>query len=271
LPGLYVSGVCALKAEIVKEHGITMIVNATEEVPNSASLGNIPRLKLFLKDDSKAWVLSYLDHVCHKILKEMAKGGRVLIHSVQGVSRCAAVCLAFLTKYKFKTLRDAYEYLASVRPSVQPRISLWRQLISYEQDIKQTLGSVEIVRDSEDPTLLVPDVYRRVTSKHQSLDHSENNATTSSPSTEPHEQDPGKQSENNTEAKLTAAVVSGQAAVAVAATAATVTDLAVKTAQGVVANGAWSQKSHMPTRKNSLSRKFSPVLEPVLEVVEAAA
>lgn len=68
-----------------------------------------------------------------EILKEIAKGGKVLIHSVQGVSRCATICLAFLTKYKFKTLRDAYMHLASVRPKVEPNIGFWQQLISFEQ------------------------------------------------------------------------------------------------------------------------------------------
>ncbi|VDO15527.1 unnamed protein product [Brugia timori] len=32
LPGLYISGVCALKASTIQEYNITMIVNATSEV-----------------------------------------------------------------------------------------------------------------------------------------------------------------------------------------------------------------------------------------------
>ncbi|KAM3721938.1 Spike glycoprotein [Dirofilaria immitis] len=31
LPGLYISGICALKATTIQDYGITMIVNATSE------------------------------------------------------------------------------------------------------------------------------------------------------------------------------------------------------------------------------------------------
>lgn len=32
LPGLYVSGICALKPSVIQEYNITMIINATSEV-----------------------------------------------------------------------------------------------------------------------------------------------------------------------------------------------------------------------------------------------
>uniref|UniRef100_A0A183V876 Dual specificity protein phosphatase 18 n=2 Tax=Toxocara canis TaxID=6265 RepID=A0A183V876_TOXCA len=92
----------------------------------------------------------------------LASGGRILIHSVHGVSRCAAICLAYLTKFRCKSLKDAYEKLAAIRVVVAPNVGFWRQLIAFEQEVKQTHGSVHIVRDQNDPSKLVPDVYATI-------------------------------------------------------------------------------------------------------------
>lgn len=65
----------------------------------------------------------------------IAGGGNVLVHCVAGVSRSATVCLAFLTKFRCATLKQAYHMMAKKRPLVRPNIGFWRQLIAYEQVI----------------------------------------------------------------------------------------------------------------------------------------
>lgn len=60
-------------------------------------------------------------------------GERVLVHSVKGISRSATLCLAYLTKYKFESLKEAFLFLASKRPLVRPNIGFWSQLIAFEQ------------------------------------------------------------------------------------------------------------------------------------------
>ena len=59
--------------------------------------------------------------------------GAVLVHCVAGVSRSAAICLAYLLKYRCRSLRAAYHLMCSKRPMVRPNLSFWRQLIQYEQ------------------------------------------------------------------------------------------------------------------------------------------
>ncbi|EJW77222.1 dual specificity phosphatase [Wuchereria bancrofti] len=274
LPGLYISGVCALKASTIQEYNITMIVNATSEVPNSASLGTLPRIKLWLEDTQEAWALSYLDFVCDKMLKVIARGGKVLIHSVQGVSRCATICLAFLTKYKFKTLRDAYMHLASVRPKVEPNIGFWRQLISFEQDVKQRMSSVKIVRDQNNPAILVPDVYRKYllrckrklqlqqvnmlsitegskfneTLQQQSLLNENNNEFTN---------------EQDNDTYRSASVTTGSAKCITD----TIAEEASGSTTGLCTSLISSRTSRISRRKSSVTKKFQPVLEPLIEFV----
>lgn len=81
------------------------------------------------------------------------------MHCVAGVSRSASICLAYLTKFYCRSLRDAYHVMCSKRPMVRPNLGFWRQLIHYEQLVKGNAGSVRIVRDDCQPDKLLPDVY----------------------------------------------------------------------------------------------------------------
>uniref|UniRef100_A0A8R1TU86 Uncharacterized protein n=1 Tax=Onchocerca volvulus TaxID=6282 RepID=A0A8R1TU86_ONCVO len=157
--GLYICGVSSLTAENMKKYNISFIVNATSEVPNVLSLGNIPRVKLWLEDNPQVSVYSLLDQQADQIEAEIASGGNVLVHCVAGVSRSATICLAFLTKFHCSSLRQAYHLMARKRPLVRPNIGFWRQLIAYEQDVKQNIGTVQLVRDKECPDQFIPDVY----------------------------------------------------------------------------------------------------------------
>ncbi|EFO20296.2 hypothetical protein LOAG_08192 [Loa loa] len=136
-----------------------MIVNATNEVPNSKTLGNIPRIKLWIDDTSETDIYPHLEAVSDQIETVIANGGAVLVHCVAGVSRSATVCLAFLTKYRCRSLRDAYFLMLSKRSLVRPNIGFWKQLIQFEQEIKHVPASVEMVYDEDQVDHLLPDVY----------------------------------------------------------------------------------------------------------------
>ncbi|CAG9540736.1 unnamed protein product [Cercopithifilaria johnstoni] len=274
LPGLYISGICALKPSTIQEYNITMIINATSEVPNSASLGSLPRVKLWLEDTQESWALSYLDFVCDKILKAITRGGKVLIHSVQGVSRCSTICLAFLTKYKFKTLHDAYMHLASVRPKVEPNIGFWRQLISFEEDVKRSMSSVKIVRDRKNPSILVPDVYRKYILRcKRKLEHQHGN--TQSIAEKSKQGETSQQQQQQQQQSLLGEMNVGKACGTVPLST-TITDMDNCTG-GTIAEVSGSTTELYPSqtsnrkprssRTNSSSKKFQPVLEPLTEVV----
>ncbi|VDM28506.1 unnamed protein product [Toxocara canis] len=124
-------------------------------------LGDVQFIKLWLEDTTQCVIYTHFELIADQIQAILSTGGKVLIHSVHGISRSAAICLAYLLKFRCKSLRDAYEMLASNRPKVTPNIGFWRQLIAFEQEIKQTLGSVNIVRDERDPEKLIPDVYTK--------------------------------------------------------------------------------------------------------------
>uniref|UniRef100_A0A0R3RR34 Dual specificity protein phosphatase 14 n=1 Tax=Elaeophora elaphi TaxID=1147741 RepID=A0A0R3RR34_9BILA len=165
--GLFICGVSSLTAENMQKHDISFIVNATNEVPNVQSLGNIPRVKLWLEDTPQASVYPLLDHQTDQIEAVIASGGNVLVHCVAGISRSATICLAFLTKFRCKSLKQAYQLMAQKRPLVRPNIGFWRQLIAYEQHVKQNIGTVQLVRDKAHPDQVIPNVYLDVAIEFQ--------------------------------------------------------------------------------------------------------
>ncbi|EFO19680.2 dual specificity phosphatase [Loa loa] len=157
--GLFICGVSSLTAENMEKYDISFIVNATNEVPNVQSLGNIPRVKLWLEDSPRASIYPLLDQQTDQIEAVIATGGNVLVHCVAGISRSATICLAFLTKFRCRSLRQAYHLMARKRSLVRPNIGFWRQLIVYEQDVKKSIGTIQLVSDKTHPGQVIPDVY----------------------------------------------------------------------------------------------------------------
>ena len=161
IPGLFICGVSALNPANMKAFNISLIINATNEVPNLRMLGDIQRMKLWVDDVPEEQGLSpqQLELIADQIHANLQDNSHVLVHCVAGVSRSATVCLAYLTKYHCRSLREAYHLMCSKRPMVRPNIGFWRQLINFEQNIKGIASSVRIVRDEAQPDKLIPDVY----------------------------------------------------------------------------------------------------------------
>uniref|UniRef100_A0A0R3RR35 Dual specificity protein phosphatase 14 n=1 Tax=Elaeophora elaphi TaxID=1147741 RepID=A0A0R3RR35_9BILA len=159
VPHLFICGASSLTLDNMNKYNISLIINATTEVPSIRSLGSIPRIKLWLDDTPSTDIYQYFDLISDQIETVIANGGNVLVHCVAGISRSASICLAFLTKFRCKSLRQAYQLMAQKRPLVRPNIGFWRQLITFESEIKKCMVSVKFVRSREGPKSVLPDVY----------------------------------------------------------------------------------------------------------------
>ncbi|MFH4977519.1 hypothetical protein AB6A40_004228 [Gnathostoma spinigerum] len=159
VPGLLISGVTALNRQTIDEYGITLVVNATSEVPNLRSLGDVMRIKLWLEDTPQTYIYPHFEVLLDQIHEEICSGGRVLVHCVAGVSRSASICLAYLTRFVCHSLREAYHLMAAKRPLVRPNIGFWKQLIAFEENLKSSKSSVRLIYDEVQEEHLLPDVY----------------------------------------------------------------------------------------------------------------
>ena len=88
--------------------------------------------------------------VADKIIDVVTRGGKALVHCVAGVSRSAAIVIAYLMKHKRLPLREAFTLVRARRPFIRPNVGFWRQLIDYEQRLFGST-SVRMVR-THDPT-----------------------------------------------------------------------------------------------------------------------
>ncbi|VDK80760.1 unnamed protein product [Onchocerca ochengi] len=159
VPRLFICDASSLTWDNMNKYKISLIINATTEVPSIRSLGSIPRIKLWLDDTPSTDIYQYFDLISDQIEMTIAAGGNVLVHCVAGISRSATICLAFLTKFRCKSLRQAYLLMAQKRSLVRPNVGFWRQLITYEHEIKNGIASVKLVQSRENPETVLPDVY----------------------------------------------------------------------------------------------------------------
>lgn len=97
---------------------------------------------------------NYFNFLCFQVSRD---GGKVLVHCVAGMSRSAALCLAYLVKHRGMTLRKAFSHLRACRPCVRPNSGFFRQLIEFEEQITSTT-TVSMVHNSA-ARCVIPDVY----------------------------------------------------------------------------------------------------------------
>lgn len=152
---LYLAGARGVRAPLLRELGITMVVNTTVELP-LLPLDGIEVVALRIQDAVGQDLESHLDEITDRIEVEREKGGRVLVHCVAGVSRSPAVVLGYLVKYARMSLRMAFQQVRSSRPCVRPNAGFFRQLIAFEEKIHGS-ASVAMVTHAE-LNLSIPDV-----------------------------------------------------------------------------------------------------------------
>jgi len=114
----------------LRRHGVTHIVNASEDAP--CLFNDISYLRVAVRDAADADLASHFDR-CHAFVRHaLSRGGSVLIHCRMGRSRSPALLAAFLLREEGLTLALALEYVRSVRQIAAPNSGFLRQLKRYE-------------------------------------------------------------------------------------------------------------------------------------------
>ncbi len=66
----------------------------------------------------------------------LSSGGSALVHCVAGVSRSAALCMAYLVRHRGLSLLRAYEQVRQARPCVRPNRGFAVQLMQWEENCR---------------------------------------------------------------------------------------------------------------------------------------
>lgn len=154
---LYISSRAAAGNKLLlSSNQITTVINVSVEAVN-ASHENIRYVRVPVADAPSSCLYDFFDPIADHIHSVELEEGRTLLHCAAGVSRSAALCLAYLMKYHAVSLLDAHAWAKSCRPIIRPNTGFWEQLIRYEFQLFGK-NTVHMVPSSVG---VIPDIYEK--------------------------------------------------------------------------------------------------------------
>lgn len=153
---LFISNAAAANdASQVIESNVTCIINVSETKHKTPPPTGVEYVHILISDSPSSPLSDHFDTVADKIQVQAENNRRTLVHCNAGVSRSAAVCMAYLMKYQGVSLQEAHTWMRKCRPMARPNNGFWRQLIRYESELRGS-ASVQMVTSSMGD---IPDIY----------------------------------------------------------------------------------------------------------------
>jgi hypothetical protein len=115
-----------------------------------------------LRDAEDEDLLHWLPVLTEFIHDVIARGGRVVVCCVAGVSRSVSVCLAYKVAHEGLSLRQAWQELHQARAMASPNSGFWAQLIRWEEACRGQ-ATVSLLPHIAGPTPDVPPYYEQQT------------------------------------------------------------------------------------------------------------
>jgi protein-tyrosine phosphatase len=157
----------ASEKETLQELNVTRILNAADDAKIFHEK-DFEYKHLQLKDISSQQLRTFFDETFKFLDEAKAKNESVLVHCVQGVSRSASLCIAYIM-YTNKWSRDvALEYVKDRRRLVQPNPGFMSQLRDYEDELKQSFGTLQRVLPGQPSTPRNSDIANELKSPRSS-------------------------------------------------------------------------------------------------------
>ncbi|KIY69820.1 phosphatases II [Cylindrobasidium torrendii FP15055 ss-10] len=119
--------------ELLQENKITRIVSVLDApwLPPFNDRG-IESYHIKINDSDSVDMSPFLEDVCTHIDSSLKSGKNVLVHCQQGISRSAAVVIAYLIQSRGMTYDSAFGLLKECRPCVKPNVGFVRALKEWE-------------------------------------------------------------------------------------------------------------------------------------------
>ncbi|XP_062860514.1 dual specificity protein phosphatase 8 [Trichomycterus rosablanca] len=138
LPHLYVgSQKDVLNKELMAQHGITYVLNASNTCPKPDFISENHFLRIPVNDSYCEKLLPWLEKSNEFIDKAKVSNSRVIVHCLAGISRSATIVIAYIMKTMCLSSDDAYRFVKDRRPSISPNFNFLGQLLEFERDLKQ--------------------------------------------------------------------------------------------------------------------------------------
>ncbi|XP_075461770.1 dual specificity protein phosphatase 8-like [Ascaphus truei] len=142
LPHLYLgSQNDAMNQEVINENGITHVLNVSYSCPKPVFIPDNYFLRIPINDSYCEKILPWLHAAVEFIEKVELANGKVLVHCLAGISRSAAVAIAYIMRSMGLSLDDAYRFVKEKRPTISPNFNFLGQLLEYEMGLANSLPS----------------------------------------------------------------------------------------------------------------------------------
>lgn len=163
VPGIYLTGTFGLQPETFAAAKIWLVVNSTNELP-LVKIPNLITVRVPVEDDTGHRIDRYFDDVADLMETVRRRGYGSVVHCAAGVSRSAALTLAYLLKYTDLNLHEAFRHTRLLRPVIRPNMSFMKQLVDYESKLRDGHTSVRMVNTYDEHrrvSVFVPDFYQK--------------------------------------------------------------------------------------------------------------
>jgi len=143
LPGLYLGPYNAAtksRFSTLITHGITHIICIRQSIEAHIIRANFPdKIKYLVVDMADTWTQNLISHLseCQSFIEEcLSSGGKCLVHGNLGISRSAAVVIAYVMVKQQMTFKEALEFTQNRRYCINPNDGFKQQLQEYEMIYK---------------------------------------------------------------------------------------------------------------------------------------
>ncbi|XP_069598336.1 dual specificity protein phosphatase 8-like [Ranitomeya imitator] len=136
LPHLYLgSQNDVMDQEVINQNGITHVLNVSCSCPKPVFISDNHFLRIPINDSYCEKILPWLGAAVEFIGKVELLNGKVLVHCLAGISRSAAIAIAYIMRSMGLSLDDAYRFVKEKRPTISPNFNFLGQLLEYEMSL----------------------------------------------------------------------------------------------------------------------------------------
>jgi protein-tyrosine phosphatase len=143
VPGVWLGNRrAALNDKWLKEKNITVVFNATKDIPFSPSIKKQYRIPIDdnLQSEEIRNMTLWSHEIVYKVLQETNKGNIILIHCFAGMQRSAIILAMYLIVKYGMTWQQAINYIKGIRPiAFTPAANFKNSLIEFDRSYHQEI------------------------------------------------------------------------------------------------------------------------------------
>lgn len=125
--------------EELRRINIKYVLNCAIECNNKTLPKDIKELHLKISDDKKFDIIPFFQQANDFINQARLDGGKILTHCKFGISRSAAITIAYLIKYYGLNFNSALKFIKKQRNLINPNKGFVEQLKKYESIVQNKI------------------------------------------------------------------------------------------------------------------------------------